>query len=208
MQMTAEKDISAPEHCAAAEDMEQDAFSKAMAEFSEGEDESDAGGTVVPSGKKVFTFVRPTFFYGNLMKQVGTGARTTAGFLVQNTASPNAAIAAAELGIQQVAIYCPRPPQHQLWHGKDVLRDHFLRVARKGLGLHSRKRSLPTLMSDLQWLHAKAEQASQKVVEVWDIMLTEHEAISGIDLIYIQQAMTDAYFGQELDAYDLIVRDD
>ena len=166
------------------------------------EEDGEDGAAAEPTAHRVFSFARPVAAYSQLLRTVGVGSGATALVIVQATCSPNAAVAGTDIGINRIGVACKKVSEHQYWHGKDVLWNHFFKKACKNLGLDS-KRSRPTLLDHLQFMRVHAKEDTKQIAEIFDLVINDDDVLCGIDNFYISQTAVEAVQMKDLYEYQL-----
>ena len=137
---------------------------------------------------EVWTYARPTEFYTKIYREVMSILPGGTLLVVQTSGSPNAYLAALQLGVTEVKVLVDRPPAHQIFHGDLVTRDYFLQSALTTHGVQLPTVPVPTLQTHLQLISAQVPDAPAHVLSVidpWDVpSKVDSDPYAGLDLVH------------------------
>ena len=134
---------------------------------------------------RVFPFARPQAFYVKLFRELLQTRPGHTLLIVQGTGSPNAWMAARDLGITDVHVACIGVSPHQAWHGRSVAHACFRDAILANTNEHHKPDvdAGANLQNKLQYIQAVVKDATDPVDDPWQVAVDPDEPFSGVDVV-------------------------
>ena len=144
-----------------------------------------------------WTFTRSTWYYTKVIKEVLMPSTSGTLVIMTTTGNPNAAKAAAACGFSDTRVLAERIPEHQQWHGEQMLQEHFFEEFLKNAAAAAAPAACKTLLNTLQCISAYTSHRSS-TYDPWDIPV-DFDACdcAGLDLVYKDTRALPAAFNKE-----------